>query len=460
MYNQFEINAKTEGGIMHKQDKKKVFLEMLKHLSTDQENKEDIFQKLKSIYTEISLEEKEDLFKNIIEQMETPKEELLPLIEKVYIQDMSPLEWSLLLSELRHKISSPRLSTLLNISRIPGGLRFLLDMRSDILVLRRESHKEELKALDRDIVLLFELWFCEGFLYLEEITLDSTYRQIEIIKKSDLVHPMTSIEEMIKRLGKDRRCFALYHRLIPHEPIVFIEVAITKGIPKKIDEILSEREEKAKEDVDTAVFYSINNTQNGLAGLGLGKVLIIRVMEHLKKDDERIKNFVTLSPVPGFWDKYLKPILEGKDDRFSLKSDKIPEFFSKKERKIILNKAGMEENSDWKKFNKALLKILLDHNWIKDKDLTKALERPMIKIAAHYIMKEKTSSGRPLNPVANFHLRNGASVSEDNINFLANTSPKGLQESCSIMVNYIYSLALLASIERSLTWLGRIKVFT
>jgi len=441
---------------MYKQDKKKNFLEILKRISEDQEdNKEEMFQRLRSLYTDMSLEEKEGLFKDIIEQMETPKEDLLPLIERIHVSDMSPSEWSILLSELRHRVSSPRLSTLLSISRIPGGLRFLLDMRSDILALRRESRQEELKALDRDIVLLFELWFCEGFLYLEEITLDSTYRQIEIIKKSDLVHPMTSMEEMIKRLGKDRRCFALYHRLIPHEPIVFIEVAITKGIPKRIDEILGENSEE-REDVDTAVFYSINNTQNGLAGLGLGKVLIARVMEHLKKEDERIKNFVTLSPVPGFWDKYLKPILEGDDMKFSLKSQKLLEFFSKRERRVILNKANLEGDIDWKDFNKALLRILSDQRWIKDQQLVKALERPMIKIAAHYIMKEKTPTGKPLNPVANFHLSNGASVSEDNINFLANTSPKGLQESCTIMVNYIYSLALLTSIERSLKWLGRI----
>jgi len=445
---------------MYKQDKKKkkTFLELLSRICEDENNKEKEFQKLKSLYSSMALEEKEDLFKDIIEQMETPKEELLPLIEKICRQDidLNPTQWSILLSELRHKISSPRLSTLLNISRLPGGLKFLLDMRSDILSLKRELHDEELKALDRDIVLLFELWFCEGFLYLEEITLDSTYRQIEIIKESDLVHPMTSIEDMIKRLGKDRRCFALYHRLIPHEPIVFIEVALTKGIPRKIDEILGEEAERIKEeDVDTAVFYSINNTQNGLAGLGLGKVLIARVMEYLKRDDERIKNFVTLSPVPGFWDKYLKPILEGRDDRFSLKSEKVAEFFSKKEKKIILKKAK-EKDSDWKSFNKALLKILSDHSWVNDKELVKALEKPMVKIAAYYIIKEKTPNGRPLNPVANFHLRNGASVSEDNINFLANTSSKGLQESCSIMVNYIYSLALLTSIGRSIKWLGRI----
>ena len=442
---------------MRRKKKIREVVEKLKRITSEEEDKEKLFHQIRKLYEEMDLQEKEELFKAIIEEIETPKEEVIFLVKERNLENLDRASWSLFLSELRQKISSPRLDILLNISRIPGGLRFLLNMRSDILSIRRETQNEELKALDRDIVLLFELWFCEGFLYLEEITLDSTYRQIEIIKNSDLVHPMTSIEEMISRLGKDRRCFALYHRLIPHEPIVFIEVALTKGIPRKISEILETRPDKRPEDIDTAVFYSINNTQNGLAGLGLGKVLIFRVMEHLKRDDERIKNFVTLSPVPRFWERYLKPILEGKDDRFSLKSDRIMGFFSQKERKVITEKAGMRKKRiDWKDFNKALLSILSKEDWHKDEELTNALERPMIRIVSHYILKEKTSTGKPLDPVANFHLRNGATVSEDNINFLADTSPKGIRESCTIMVNYIYSLALLTSIGISLRWLGRI----
>ncbi len=442
---------------MRRKKKIREVVEKLKRITSEEEDKEKLFHQIRKLYEEMDLQEKEELFKAIIEEIETPKEEVIFLVKERNLENLDRASWSLFLSELRQKISSPRLDILLNISRIPGGLRFLLNMRSDILSIRREIQNEELKALDRDIVLLFELWFCEGFLYLEEITLDSTYRQIEIIKNSDLVHPMTSIEEMISRLGKDRRCFALYHRLIPHEPIVFIEVALTKGIPRKISEILETRPDKRPEDIDTAVFYSINNTQNGLAGLGLGKVLIFRVMEHLKRDDERIKNFVTLSPVPRFWERYLKPILEGKDDRFSLKSDRIMGFFSQKERKVITEKAGMRKKRiDWKDFNKALLSILSKEDWHKDEELTNALERPMIRIVSHYILKEKTSTGKPLDPVANFHLRNGATVSEDNINFLADTSPKGIRESCTIMVNYIYSLALLTSIGISLRWLGRI----
>lgn len=442
---------------MHKEDKKIIdTLIRLRRISEDEDKKEELFEKIRSAYAGMDMSDKEALFRMIVEEIETPKDEVLAVIKGVDIDRMDNINWSLFLSELRQRLSSPRLNMLMNISRIPGGLRFLLGLRSDILTIRRESRNIDLMALDRDIVLLFELWFCEGFLYLEEITLDSTYRQIEIIKNSDLVHPMTSVEEMIRRLGKDRRCFALYHRLIPHEPIVFIEVALTKGIPKRIDEIIGHDLSKRRKDVDTAVFYSINNTQNGLAGLGLGRVLIARVMEYLKRDDDRIKNFVTLSPAPGFWERYLRPILEGKDEKFSLKSHELQDFFSKKERALILDKAHLRGAEGWQVFNQALMNILLRRDWPEDKEIVKALETPLIKIASHYILKEKTSTGRPLDPVANFHLRNGATVSEDNINFLANTSPRGLQESCSIMVNYIYSLALLATIGRSLKWLGKI----
>ncbi len=442
------------------QDKHKVdgILKRLKNITLDINDKENIFKEVKLLYKKLDLSEKEQLFRSIIEQIEVQKQELVPMINKANVESMDNIQWSLFLSELRQKLSSPRLNMLLNISRIPGGLRFLLNLRSDILTIKRELGVSDLKALDRDIVLLFEMWFCEGFLYLEEITLDSTYRQIEIIKNSDLVHPMISVEEMIRRLGKDKRCFALYHKLIPHEPIVFIEVALTKGIPKRIDEIIGKDVIK-EERIDTATFYSINNTQNGLAGLGLGKVLIARVMEYLRKEDSRIKNFVTLSPMPGFWERYLKAILQRKDKSFSLKADTIENFFSKKQKLIILKKAGINiEDSDleWQSFNKRLLHILSKNDWPKDKEIVKALRMPLTKIAAHYLLKEKTPNGKPLNPVANFHIRNGATVSDNNINFLANTSTRGLMESCGIMVNYIYSLNFMLNISRHFRWLGSI----
>ena len=125
------------------------------------------------------------------------------------------------------------------ISQFSGGLKFLLDFSGDLLAIQRYS-TFDLSPLDSDIVFLFEMWFQEGFLYLEEITLHSAYNQIELIKNSDMVHPMASIEEMGQRLGKDRRCFALYHRFLPREPIVFIEVALTKGLAKNVSQVMAQ----------------------------------------------------------------------------------------------------------------------------------------------------------------------------------------------------------------------------
>ena len=352
---------------------------------------------------------------------------------------------------------SPRLAIFQRIAKNPGGIRFLLDFREDLINSKRTTDLD-FAALDADLAFLLEMLFQEGFLYLEEITLDSPYSQIEIIKDRDMVHPMTSLEEMGKRLGKDRRCFALYHRLLPLEPIVFIEVALTQGLVRNISDIVgATRRELKYKDLDTAIFYSINNTQNGLAGLGMGKMLIVRVVDFLRSEDERIKTFATLSPIPGFWEQYLRPILEGDDEPFLLKKENIPAFFSRKARGKILQFTESSDDSV-EGFCKALQEVFSGTEWVNDSELKRHLKGPMVKMAYHYISKERNLKGKPLNPVAGFHLGNGATVSEKCVNFLANTSSKGLKESCSIMVNYIYSLSWITQIRRSFKWLERLEI--
>ncbi|RLC32230.1 MAG: hypothetical protein DRH37_01125 [Deltaproteobacteria bacterium] len=432
-------------------------LKAFQALGQEDVHPEPLFQKVKLIYHSMEEHEKELFFRTIIERVEVPKEEMQPYLEALIDCSPGDPKWPSLLSEVRNRFYSPRLKLLKKISYSSGGLKFLLDFRGDLLTIQRSSDLD-LKPLDSDIVFLFEMWFQEGFLYLEEITLDSSYRQIERIKNSDMVHPMASIEEMGQRLGKDRRCFALYHRLLPREPIVFIEVALTKGLARNVSEIMARAGgRRGRGKVDTAVFYSINNTQNGLAGLGLGKMLVGKVVDSLKKENEKVRNFATLSPVPGFWQGYLKPILEGRDDAFSLKSGDIISFFSKKDVARILKKAG-EEPENLGQFNAALVSILSDSAWAVDDDLVRILRDPMVKIAYHYIANEKNPRGKPLNPVANFHLGNGATVSVSNVNFLANPSEKGLEESCGIMVNYIYTFSWLSQIRRSFRWFDRMEV--
>ncbi|MBN1104898.1 MAG: malonyl-CoA decarboxylase family protein [Deltaproteobacteria bacterium] len=416
-----------------------------------------LFQEIRSLYSTLSEQEKEQLFRSLIHEIEVSKEEINPLLDRMRADPQGDPDWPRLVSDLRDRIHSPRLNIFRKISHQPGGLKFLLDFRGDLLSARRFS-TADLRPLDYDIVLLFELWFQDGFLFLEEITLDSSYRQIEIIKNSDLVHPMTSIEEMGRRLGRDRRCFALYHRLMPVEPVVFIEVALTKGIVRHISQIIGgpDLQEKPGEP-DTAIFYSINNTQEGLAGLRLGKMLIGRVVDYLRKEREDITTFATLSPLPGFWRRYLKPVLEGKDQAFLLKSGEIQGFFSGRQMKKILDSLG-PEGEEGKRFNEALLLMLSREDWGRDKDLRKVLQDPLLKLAYFYISREKSREGKTLNPVANFHLENGATVSKKNLNFLGNPSPRGLRDSCGIMVNYIYTAGWFTQIRSSLRRLEKVEM--
>ncbi len=429
-------------------------MRLLQDLGDDDTLFDDLFQRLRQLYFSMKEAEKELFFAAIIEQIEVPRKEIEPYLENLLQCKQENSQWHALLAQVRNRFYSPRLKLFQKISRAPGGLKFLLDFRGDLLTIHRYS-SYDLSPLDSDIIFLFEMWFQEGFLYLEEITLGSAYNQIVLIKESDMVHPMASIEEMGQRLGKDRRCFALYHRFLPSEPIVFIEVALTKGLATKVSDVMAQAGRK-REKADTAIFYSINNTQNGLAGLGLGKMLIGKVVDSLKNENEKIKNFATLSPIPGFWKGYLRPLLEGKDESFTLKHPEVISFFSKKSAAKILKRAN--EKIDATDFNAALLSILSDDTWTGDDELIKILQNPMAKITYHYLATEKNRREKPLNPVANFHLGNGAAVSARNINFMANPSPKGLRESCGVMVNYIYTFHWLGQIRRSFRWFDKMEV--
>ncbi len=416
-----------------------------------------VFEEAKGLYETLEKSEKENFFRVVIDRMEVLPDDLQPLLKTLAACRPNDPSWPHLISQLRTLAYSPRLDVFKKISLSPGGLKFLLDFRGDLLSISRRTALN-LKPLDSDIVFLFEMWFQEGFLYLEEITLNSAYGQIALIKDRDLVHPMAGIEEMGRRLGKDRRCFALYHRLMPYEPIIFIEVALTRGIARSMAEIMAEPENRPGETrADTAVFYSINNTQNGLVGLGMGKMLIGKVVEYLKTENKKLKNFVTLSPIPGFWNGYLKPLLEGKDDGFSLKQDDVMDYFPKKAAAKLLEREG-EESITSNGFCKVLLSILSREGWVRDEGLKKDLKSPLCRIAYHYIAEEKTSRNKPRNPVAGFHLGNGAAVTEKNVHFLANPSPKGLRESCGIMVNYIYTSSWLGQIRRSFGWFDRVEI--
>lgn len=425
-------------------------LDLLRSLHKGKKSLPETIQTFQDRYRALPSEERPAFFEAVLREIEIDPEEARKELRRVLEEDgQDPLRFGKRLMGLREKIESPRTRIFRNFPNISGGLKFLLEFRADVLAVQRQ-YGIDLEPLDQDIARLFDLWFQEGFLFLSEITLNSPYRQIRFLKEHDLVHPMTNLEEMGSRLGEDRLCYALYHRLMPEEPVVFIEVALTRGIAGSIDDILGveKRDPQGQRSADTAVFYSINNTQNGLSGLGLGKVLIFRVVEHLEKTHPGIKTFATLSPMPGFWERYLQPLLKGEGRSFRLTRDRLLPFFPEKTQKALLEIQSQPKGPQPSDFPSILLDILSDPRWIQDPRLTELLKKPLCALAYFYLTEEKDRQGRPLNPVANFHLGNGAVVRPENVHFAANRSPRGLAESCGLMVNYIYSQSWLRQVSQ------------
>ncbi len=429
-----------------------VLLDLLKSIQAQKEAAPEPIIRFRDQYQEIPLEDRPWFFEAIIRKFEISKKEIEKELRLVLTDEgKDSIQWLRGISGLRRKIESPIIQIFRNFLNISGGLKFLLDLRADVIAAHRQ-YPVNLEPLDLDIAQLFDFWFQGGFLFLNEITLDSPYRQIRYLKEHDLVHPMANLEEMGSRLGGDRRCFALYHRLMPDEPITFIEAALTRGMATSIHEIIEKQENhfNNKKSPDTAIFYSINNTQNGLSGLGLGKVLIFQVVEILEKNYPGIKTFATLSPIPGFWERYFKPVLKGEHGSFQMNRDRLLELFSEKIRQSLFEIHHTKSGNKDADFGDLLLEILSDLRWIEDPEYLRILKKPLTDLVYFYLSQEKDRQGKPLNSVANFHLRNGATVALKNINFAANRSPRGLLESCGVMVNYIYSQTWLRQVSQTM----------
>lgn len=271
------------------------------------------------------------------------------------------------------------------LNRVPGATGALVKMRADLLRLGLDH--QELQALDMDFRHLFASWFNRGFLVLRPISWESPAHILEKIIAYEAVHAIDSWEDLRSRLEPtDRRCFAFFHPAIPDEPLIFVEVALTQGIPSAVQGVLAiDRVAIAPTAADTAVFYSISNCQAGLASISFGNSLIKQVATDLAAELPGLKTFVTLSPIPGLC-KWLQS--EGQD-----------------------------------------------HAVINTPEAIRAA-------VANYLLNAKNSAGLPLDPVARFHLGNGAIVHA--VHAAANMSAKGLAQSHGAMVNYLYDLKRVA----------------
>jgi malonyl-CoA decarboxylase len=279
---------------------------------------------------------------------------------------------------LVHALEPPRQELFRRINRVFGGTAALLQMRADLLGAMREQ--PELGVVDDDLAHLLRSWFNRGFLVMERIGWSTPADLLERVIRYEAVHQIGDWDELRRRLlPPDRRCYAFFHPALANDPLIFVEVALTGAIPDSIQGLLApERDPLAPEKATTAVFYSISNCQPGLQGISFGNFLIKQVVEELVRELPNLKTFVTLSPVPGFR-KWL-------DARGA-----VPE-------------TGVE----------------------------------ILPLAAEYLLEGKDGQGRPLDPVARFHLGNGARL--ERLCWPGDISAKGMATSAGLMVNYLYDL--------------------
>lgn len=303
------------------------------------------------------------------------------------------------LAALTAEAEPPRQEILRRLNRVAGGTAELVTMRCDLLNALRSD--PALDRIDLDFAHLFGSWFNPGFLVLRRINWHSPANILEKIIAYEAVHAIDSWEALrLRLLPEDRQCFAYFHPCMPDEPLIFVEVALTSGIPGNIQSVLAEdRAATPADQMDTAVFYSISNCQAGLRGISFGNALIKQVVEDLSTSLPQLKTFVTLSPIPGFRD-WIDGLL-----------DSLPTPEAETLRAALLHPGNRGD-----KANDVLRRYI-----------------------AHYLVNEKRAKGQPANPVARFHLGNGAIVQD--VHAMGDSSENGQRQSYGAMVNYLYDPA-------------------
>jgi malonyl-CoA decarboxylase len=292
-----------------------------------------------------------------------------------------------------------RQELLRRLNRHPGGTYELVKMRAHLLDALREH--PELKPLDADFTHLFASWFNRGFLVLESIDWNTPAAILEKVIRYEAVHEIHGWDELRNRLNPDdRRCYAFFHPATGDEPLIFVEVALSRGTPGNIQTILFRDETLSATEADTAVFYSISNCQDGLKGISFGNFLIKQVVQELQRELPGLNQFMTLSPVPGFGGWLETEAARGR------------QLLSEAHREQIISDVplGAEVKAD--------------------------LAVRLSELAAHYLTRATRGDGRPLDAVARFHLGNGASL--HGIHAFGDTSARGLALSYGVMVNYLY----------------------
>jgi malonyl-CoA decarboxylase len=307
-----------------------------------------------------------------------------------------------------HAASEPRRQELFRrLNLAPGGTAALVRMREQLMDVL--GNRDDLGPVDEDFVHLFSSWFNRGFLVLRRIDWSTPAIVLDKIIRYEAVHQISDWDDLRRRIDPpDRRCYAFFHPALVDDPLIFVEVALTRDIPGAIGPILSpEREVMEADKMRTATFYSISNCQRGLAGVSFGSFLIKQVVEEITREMSKLSTFVTLSPVTNFaaWLKHERDV----------------------ESSAALNDA-----------DKAVLAALDTPGWWQDAEIAERVQGPLTRAAAWYFVRARNKRGLPVDAVARFHLGNGARL--ERINWLADTSERALAQADGLMVNYLYDL--------------------
>ena len=332
-----------------------------------------------------------------------PRTERLEKAIDAYRQDRTPKA----LLEL-HVAAEPRRQELIRrFNLAPNGIATLVRMREVVLKLKTDN--PDLEAVDADFAHLFGSWFNRGFLVLRPISWSTPADILEKIIRYEAVHHIGGWDELRLRLApEDRKCFAFFHPQLPDDPLIFVEVALTQDIPANIGDLLKEdRSTIRASDATTAVFYSISNCQEGLRGISFGNFLIKQVVEDLRRELPKLDTFVTLSPVPGF-----------------------AEWLSRERR--------AETSDALSEADRTRLEVLDQLDWSEHPTKVAEIQPALTAAAAWYFLRARNKAGKVVDPVARFHLGNGARL--ERINFLADRSPRAMRQGHGLMVNYLYKL--------------------
>ena len=316
---------------------------------------------------------------------------------------------------LRETLEAPRVRLLTQFNALPDGVKFLVDMRAKLLEFAAADSR--FAGLLADLKDILRRWFDIGFLELRQITWEAPANLLEKLIAYEAVHEISSWDDLKNRLAPDRRCFAFFHPGMPDEPLIFVEVALTKGMANNVAALLdTDAPLGDPEQADAAIFYSISNAQVGLHGISFGGFLIKRVVDVLAQEFPSLKTFATLSPVPGFMRWYRQ------QDSESL--------FTPAERKSI---DGDQDGDQLARAHPS--ELISSPDWHLDGN-DASFRAPLQRAMARYLVHGKRQSGAALDSVANFHLSNGARL--ERINWLADVSEKGVRQSAAMMVNYLY----------------------